>query len=94
MSSKFPKDHKSEKKNRICLKVNNLFFHNLQSASFSSFQDTLLTLSMPKFSGGVFTLRDFTSEFVMHCTSCSVNTTVTLYYTVVCVSKICTSHGE
>ena len=61
------------------------FFHNFQS---------LLKLSMPKFSEGVFTLRDFTSDFVMLYKLCSVNTTVTPYYTVVCVSKICTSHGE
>ena len=82
------------KNTEFVLKLIIQFFHNLQSASFSTFQDTLLKLSMPKLSEGVFTLRDFTSDSVMHYKSCSVNTTVTPYYTVVCVSKICTSHGE
>ena len=66
MSSKFQKDHDSEKVQNLFKKLIIEFFHNLQSASFSTFQDTLLKLSMPKFSEGVFTLRDFTSDFVMH----------------------------
>ena len=69
------------------------FFHNLQLSS-ALFKTPFWSFPCRNFHKGCLHCVILRPDFVMHCKSCSVNTTVTPYYRVVYDSKTCTSHGE